>query len=476
MENAGNWVMPNPIPKSSWVALRCLLAISPHDRQALATAFIAFMKRPYFSRVWVMQELHLATEISLCCGMDIHSFDYLLAVSMLVDFWANASDYRRSLTGIVTFVANIASWQSWYSRREESCLSLQDDLHDVLPQRGCLTLASGFRGRRRLAEVLEAMQSFQCTDARDRLFGVLALVDWGDGEPAIPDYEMDNYQVAVEVLRLYLNNPGTQPLLKMAVKWPRPLWELFNVSVEREAVREAIRERYGSHRIPGTIHTTYDLTDHLRIGTVEAYSSRREINLLNVPTRPPNIGGHLRDTWYGVKLLDIADREMTNSRNRPPYYLCCKKSYLKSSLDSMHLLVEITDQDGCLFAYAPEDTRPNDRLIISQAGSLSDADPEMAVVRSTNNVHGIYHLIGHAFKDRKYEKSILSTLHWDYFESNWSAEDLFLFDWTYMSRPAGALPRLKSDWLSKVVSTREDSSFFYGPIMHIRDDFAMLKP
>ncbi|CAN9227622.1 unnamed protein product [Alternaria alternata] len=287
---------------------------------------------------------------------------------------------------------------------------------------------------------------------------------------------MNNYEVAVEVLRLYLNNPETQPLLGMAVQWPRPLWELFNVRGEREAVFEAITERYGSHRIPGTVHTTFELTNPLRIGRVEAYFSRREISLQNMPTRPPHIGGHLRDTWYGVKLIDIADREATNSRNRLPYYLCCKKSHLKNSPDSIHRLVEITDQDGCLFAYAPEDTRPNDWLMISQAGSLSDVDPEMAVVRSTNNVRGIYHMIGHVFKDRRYEKKILSMLHWDYFESTWEAEDLFLFDWTYMGRPVGAHPRLTSDWLSKVVPTRENSSFFYGPITHIRDAFAMLKP
>lgn len=48
----------------------------------------------------------------------------------------------------------------------------------------------------------------QCRDVRDKLFGILAMVDWGDCRPIIPDYNMSAYEVAKEVL---MRIPGGFP-------------------------------------------------------------------------------------------------------------------------------------------------------------------------------------------------------------------------------------------------------------------------
>jgi hypothetical protein len=45
------------------------------------------------------------------------------------------------------------------------------------PQLGCLALASGAHGLRRLSEVIEVMQHFECFDVLDRLYGIQSLVD-----------------------------------------------------------------------------------------------------------------------------------------------------------------------------------------------------------------------------------------------------------------------------------------------------------
>jgi hypothetical protein len=139
VRNKGNWVMLNPILESSWVHLRCFFAINTRQRQALALAFIAFMKRSYFSRVWILQELHLARKILLCCGMDIGSFDLLLAVSMLVEFWTDEFYYKHSLPVSIAFLPSVFFKQAWLLRRTRSCFDLRIFFHGIQPQRGCLT-------------------------------------------------------------------------------------------------------------------------------------------------------------------------------------------------------------------------------------------------------------------------------------------------------------------------------------------------
>lgn len=467
VQNMRNWVMPNPIPKSSWVALRCLFAISPGQRWFLASDFAKFMKRSYFSRVWVLQELHLAPKISLCCGMDTRSFDYLLAVSMLVDFWINFGDYEDSLTSSISFVANIFSKLEWFSRRKESCLSLQEDLRHIQHQRGCLTLASGVRGRRRLAEVLEAMQNFQCTDVRDRLFGVLALVEWGRGKPVVPDYGKDSYQVAIEVLRVYLENPETEPISGMAVEWPRRLWKIFHVKIEEQPKAAMLKRKNG--------YGCWDLIygdSHLR-AMINSLLNDCKVYFQSPPTRYQNFRGHPRDTWYGVKLLDTkrVSGNVPSPRGLQPYYLSCEAKLLEHSPESQLPLVRIVDQDNRLFAYVPADTRPNDWLLISEAGSLSDKIPAMIVVKNTDRNYGIYSILGQASKSCEYDKIILPFLNWRYFGSHWYAEDLFLFDWMYVQRSVSTQSeKTAHSWLCIEACAYEGSSFFYGPITRITMD------
>jgi hypothetical protein len=477
VEDAQNWVMTNPIPKNSWVALRCALAMSARKRQLLAAAFVNFMNRSYVSRVWVLQELHLAPTISLCCGMEIRSFDYLLALSMLVDFWINASSdeysYTRSYSRTILQLAVPLCQPVWSLNQQEFCPGLQADLRDIQPQLGCLNLASGVKRRRRLAEVLEAMQNFKCADVRDRLFGVLALVEWGHGKPPVPDYGINNYQVAVEVLRIYLSNPDTHPVLGMAVEWPRRLWEIFDVKVEGQAIQEAITKTYGSHRTLDDMQSALAHTHPTRIRGPVCYFDRRMTYMQDTPTRPPDFRGHVRDTWYGVKLHATAKKGTRKSMGRPPYYLCCKEKPPRTSPQSpdfSHFPVKIVDQNGHPFAYAPQETRPNDWLVFSEGGSLSDTDLEMAVVRSADDIHGTYKMIGHAFTHRGCGSNIFPRLYCEYFGSFWDAEDLFVFDWTYIGRPVGAQPRNTTDWLARIDRASREPSFFYGPITHVHRD------
>ncbi|KAJ5057638.1 hypothetical protein J3E72DRAFT_161797, partial [Bipolaris maydis] len=48
-----------------------------------------------------------------------------------------------------------------------------------------------------------------CTDPRDRLFGILSLVHWPDGQKPKVDYGKDRYEVALDATKL-LNGCGPE--------------------------------------------------------------------------------------------------------------------------------------------------------------------------------------------------------------------------------------------------------------------------
>jgi hypothetical protein len=50
--------------------------------EQLAEALHFFCKRPYFSRVWVLQELYMGNgRITICCGTDQQPFGQLFALT-----------------------------------------------------------------------------------------------------------------------------------------------------------------------------------------------------------------------------------------------------------------------------------------------------------------------------------------------------------------------------------------------------------
>jgi len=425
IERPGYWVMPNPIPRSSAVAEQCLSTISPPEREALTTCFIAFMKRPYFSRVWILQELHLAPATSLCCGMDRRSFAFLLAVSILIDFWINVSGHRENLSNDISSPADERSPPPWFSLRHTSCSTLQESFHNIEAQRGCLTLATCGRGRRRLAEVLHAMQSFQCMDVRDRLFGVLALIEWGSGEPAVPDYSKDNYEVAIEALRLYIQNPESEPVSGQAVvDWARRLCEIFQVNMDGLQVQLAITKRFGSQMAPrGLLSFMYDsFFDPKPIGefgpSMRAYYDSPAWDYSN----------RSRGGWYGIQLRDkpAIKEETPVLGDLPLNYLYCPAHRSIPGWNLKCPRVEIVDNKWRVFGYAPAETMPSDWLLFSENDVSVDGSPMMVVVRAGGDWRRDYAMIGQASKNHVYKEKVLPLLRWKDFAVHLHAEDLLL--------------------------------------------------
>jgi hypothetical protein len=80
---------------------KCVLR--PSEIGKLLDAYRTFPQRPYFSRLWVLQELHSASRAWLCCGKVVESFVTLRTIDILLQFWAREWKryFRRTINNRV---------------------------------------------------------------------------------------------------------------------------------------------------------------------------------------------------------------------------------------------------------------------------------------------------------------------------------------------------------------------------------------
>lgn len=145
----------------------------------LAQALDAFANREYFRRVWIYQELSLGSDIVVCCGQQTASLR--LIYGMLTVVYGTSKLARR-----------LRFTEDMFGEKRDG-LQQCEDMVEV----GCVTRLD----RRRLLDALYTMSQLSCMDARDRVYGVLSLVQWGRHEmPILPDYTRDAFELGVDVL------------------------------------------------------------------------------------------------------------------------------------------------------------------------------------------------------------------------------------------------------------------------------------
>lgn len=142
----------------------------------LYNALGMFMKRPYFQRVWIYQELCFGRDIQVCCE-DMHAeLSLLLKLYQALESWNLSS---------IDLPGNI-KWIDFAAMRNVRSLLA----YGVTPMsRGSVRQMTIVTGR------------LQSEDLRDRVFGVLAMIDWDGAKPIQPDYAKDPFDLAVEVLQ-----------------------------------------------------------------------------------------------------------------------------------------------------------------------------------------------------------------------------------------------------------------------------------
>lgn len=149
-------------------------------QERVTQALLSLSQRDYFRRVWIYQELFLGPDILLCCGRDTAPLRVLYGMLHVV-FGSTKRSRRHGLGS---------------HGRKQGVLGL-GQCEDMV-EAGAV---SGL-GMKYFWEALYTVSMLDCTDARDRVYGVLSLVEWTSHEERIfPDYERGAFELGVEVLR-----------------------------------------------------------------------------------------------------------------------------------------------------------------------------------------------------------------------------------------------------------------------------------
>lgn len=449
------WTIDNPIPTKRLLSLRCYFVMRTEIRKRLIDAVIAFMRRSYFSRVWILQELKLASTTSFCCGTDVRSFDHLIAITMLVDYWVYEDVYISYWSPITRLGVRLLSKQTCLLRRQKVCGNKREVLHSIEPQRGCLALASGVRNTRRLAEVIDNMQHFDCVDVRDKLYGILALVDWPAGSRPDPDYSKDNFEVAITVYKLYYEHYKTcAPVHGTYVEWVRRLREIFRISLDHDSLRQAVAARYPGPQPPSIKDSGRDRLEVLSCRPRLSISGMSIAPSLASQSRKRVPKNRTKGTWYGVRLV----RASTGGRSwSNPKSLHFEKKQHADDMD------KIVDQDNTMFAIPPPGTRSGDWLLTSDTSASMVDYPLTIIARRSHPDTGHFTILGQACTQQGHRSNIYPYLEWEEFFPKWLPEDLFVLDWSCESRRASEHSRcVIDDWLKLRVCGPDPMSYVQG--------------
>jgi hypothetical protein len=181
-------------------------------RRAVCKAAKHLVKRSYFKRAWIMQEVALARDILICCGMDTCDIKSWRGLVSFVYFDYAIAWKPTQLSPDRRFLGSLNHKAAWVSEavfqasrdRSTDFQEFSEAKHDnFLP-----LAADHSKHYLLLTELLRVMPHMECTDPRDRIYAALQLIYWDDDEPIRPDYSCSTEYLALEVISHLIRQSG----------------------------------------------------------------------------------------------------------------------------------------------------------------------------------------------------------------------------------------------------------------------------
>ena len=178
--------------------------------EGLLRGLATLSRMSYFRRLWVVQELLSATSASICYGkvrVPVASLEYVLRLAFWISFFLGM--YGNHLMG--AFV-RLRPWL-------ENFAPYLFDNDDYEVNEGALTLLRNYVLRQSQASSVKDFRPLNpqtailfaggrdCADKRDTVFGMLAVIDWGESIPLKPSYDKSVFQLALD----YSQTCGVMP-------------------------------------------------------------------------------------------------------------------------------------------------------------------------------------------------------------------------------------------------------------------------
>jgi hypothetical protein len=169
-------------------------------RRTIFSALLEVFERAWWSRMWVVQEIVLAQEVTVMYGQISASWEMFARAGLSIERHRN-SCCAETPTGRIQILSNTLSRiseevleieQSQLLRRgddEVARFFKQSSTDGVVLRGGILR-----KDRSKLTAYIWHMRHRAATNPRDKIYGVLGLVpDWLDTEPIVPDYTKSSY-------------------------------------------------------------------------------------------------------------------------------------------------------------------------------------------------------------------------------------------------------------------------------------------
>jgi hypothetical protein len=178
--------------------------------EILRTAWMRFCDRPFWKRIWILQELALGTNVYLVSGTASTKLEYLLTIWSLFMVTSFSPSFSREI------------WSG-------EALSYLGNLIDTGNMIGSI-LGIKLKRPRDIIQLIIFSRVLLATDARDRIYGLLGVSSDVRALGIVADYSMLFHEVCIDLARKLILNYGVQALC-YARNHPRdidvPSWVTF---------------------------------------------------------------------------------------------------------------------------------------------------------------------------------------------------------------------------------------------------------
>ncbi|KAJ0116720.1 hypothetical protein J7T55_009870 [Diaporthe amygdali] len=243
-------------PGSISTRFRLVHRFSTTNRFVLALARLAM--RPYFSRLWILQELQNAQNMTILCGQfvlrkeDARSLfrEMYECCSTDHDLSLSKDDYfSRTPWGCYTKYLDVKFLRRMVNHGLPHPLRHGEWLHDV-PRR-CITIfdmmrTTALHSDHDLFVLLETIVCrLQCAVPRDKVYGIISLIEWGDVAPPTPDYAQSDLNVAVDFLEAVMKLWKTRADYAHSQIWRYLVitTRMLNLDTESQSLSDALKAR-----------------------------------------------------------------------------------------------------------------------------------------------------------------------------------------------------------------------------------------
>ena len=156
--------------------------------------------RPWFSRRWIIQEVALAQRATVYCGTVSMDWDVLSHANKAVFRLASdGSQYWNKETKKIRKLEASTTMNMW-------------KLNEIRDQ----IWTNPQSTKRRIHDLLDHARAFDCRDAKDRVFALLAIFNCGRATPLEIDYSKSEAEVYIAFARYCLQNDITIDILSLA--------------------------------------------------------------------------------------------------------------------------------------------------------------------------------------------------------------------------------------------------------------------